>query len=229
MSTQIKERPILFSAPMVRAILEGRKTQTRRIMKPQPQFITGSGSRVYAKSDFKKAWEDIPGTSEGSGYSDCPYGRPGDRLWVRETFYAFGRWETRYNPKKGRDEWHFVDLTPDFGPYRHEENPPLQIESGRGANTGWWKRPSLFMPRAASRLLLEITDVRVERLQDISDEDAKAEGVEKWPDGNYKAYGKHAGKYSKARDSFFSLWKSINGPYSYYENPFVFAITFNRI
>ena len=82
MQNEIKERPILFSAPMVRAILEGRKTMTRRVAKPQPKMVTGSGKRVYESADFKKSWEDISGTGEGSGYSDCPYGKPGDRLVV---------------------------------------------------------------------------------------------------------------------------------------------------
>lgn len=198
-NAQVKERPILFSAPMVRAILEDRKTQTRRIMKPQPQLITGSGKRVYADSDFKKSWQDIPGTGEGSGYPDCPHGEPGHRLWVRESFFWDG-------PR--------IAYRADHEGYAPKDTP--------------WK-PSIYMPRAASRILLEITDVRAERLAGISEADAIAEGVEKWPDGNYKAYGKHAGKYSNARDSFFSLWQDINGTESLQQNPFVWAINFKRI
>lgn len=244
MSTQIKERQILFSAPMVRAILDGRKTQTRRIMKPQPDgFIRGAigtfsvPKKITTKQPApnRSIWQDEDGTC----YEDilCPHGYPDDRLWVRESFYAFGRWETRYNPKKGRDEWHFVDMTPDFGPYRYEDNPPHQTESYRHKNSGFWKRPSLFMPRAASRLLLEITGIQVERLQEISEEDAKAEGVESFRpvpgDGPAVTVWKNyvTGKFNlyTARESFFTLWQSINGTESLRQNPFVWAITFKRI
>jgi hypothetical protein len=119
----MKERPILFSAPMVRALQEGRKTQTRRIANiplgwapedpPELGRITSPHPKkgrfgVFARrglgTDFPEA-DLIP----------CPYGQPGDRLWVKETFYAFGRWETRFNPEKGRDEWHFIDMTLETG------------------------------------------------------------------------------------------------------------------
>lgn len=236
----MKEQPILFSGPMVRAILEGRKTVTRRIMKPQPVEVTGSGRRVYRDADFKKSWEWISGTGEGVGYSDCPYGKPGDRLWVRETFYAYGAWRRRYSEKKRRNEWYFDDLTIEYGEdYRYSENAPDYMNGRLLGVPNWHKRPSIHMPRSASRILLEITDIRVERLQDISEADAKAEGVE-----NQLWYDKHADKYLQyfwnyagagyqsfptARQSFTSLWESINGPESWDENPWVWVITFKRI
>ena len=227
-TTTPKERPILFSAPMVRAILEGRKTQTRRIIPEQPNIDPQTGDWLWVNTD------EIQRVRPLHEYVDfkkahCPHGKPGDRLWVRESFYAFGHWETRYNQKKARDEWHFVDQTPDFGPYRYADNLPAQIESGRGANTGWWKRPSLFMPRAASRILLEITDVRAERLQDISEQDAKAEGVNRAIIGN-GIRGQQIGQEPRPyAESFFTLWQAINGTESLQQNPFVFPITFKRL
>ena len=138
-ATETKERPILFSGAMVRAILEGRKTQTRRPIKPQPDWTT----RQWESTTVTKAWE--------SGFVDvkCPYGAPGDQLWVRENF-AYGT-----QPKQA---FYRVDRLPGH------------------ANTLKW-RPSIFMPRWASRIMLKITDVRVERLQEISHDDVEAEGA----------------------------------------------------
>jgi hypothetical protein len=108
----MKERPILFSAPMVRALQDGRKTQTRRIVKFQRNddcFVMldyGDGWWPYSSEDGESANVD------GMEFPyKCPYSQPRERLWVKETFYAFGRWKTRFNPEKGRDEWHFIDMT----------------------------------------------------------------------------------------------------------------------
>ena len=240
MQNEIKECPILFSAPMVRAILEGRKTMTRRVAKPQPKMVTGSGKRVYESADFKKSWEDISGTGEGSGYSDCPYGKPGNRLVVKETFYAYGRWIKQFSATKNRDEWFFQDMTTLEGKaYKYADSPPENVEQKRVENAvGWHKRPSLFMPYYASRITLEITGARVERLQDISEADAIVEGVKSFRpvpgDGdpetlfaNYMNKGRFS--YRKAYFSFMTLWQSINGPESWNENPFVWVIEFKRI
>lgn len=235
-NVQVKERPILFSGPMVRAILEGRKTQTRRVVKPlktsglihwNPVILNGSGG-----------WSD-----EHGSLIKCPYGKPGDRLYVRETFYAFGRWETKFSKSKGRDEWHFIDFAPAFGPYRYMDTPPESVCQGKSKNTGWWKRPSLFMPRAASRIVLEITDIRVERLQDISEQDAIAEGLASvTKDGKLYKYGipdidGYPGgvgwewQYWKtlASSAFMTLWHSINGPESWNQNPFAWVVEFKKI
>ena len=243
MQNEIKERPILFSAPMVRAILEGQKTMTRRVAKPQPKMVTGSGKRVYESADFKKSWEDISGTGEGSGYSDCPYGKPGDRLVVKETSYAYGRWIKQFSATKNRDEWFFQDMTTLEGKaYKYADSPPENVEQKRVENAvGWHKRPSLFMPYYASRITLEITDVRVERLRDISEADAIAEGVESWVEDRMKSRPTHYKIYyqtnpkdpdfysSTAKVSFETLWQSINGPESWEQNPFVWVIEFKRI
>lgn len=174
------ERPILFSGPMVRAILDGRKTMTRRIFKRRTG-ITGP---------------ELDPTFR------CPYGSPGDRLWVRET-WAVPETVTFYRAT-------------DYGLL-----PP-------GAK---WS-PSIHMPRRASRLTLEVTDVRIERLHDISEEDARAEGVESiafdWR--NYMPEREAPEQFHKnARESFFSLWESINGTASLASNPWVWVVSFRRL
>jgi len=198
----MKERPIIFSAQMVRAILEGRKSQTRRIVKPQPDKlpirIQEAGHAIWHEGKFHFRKND--GTLIGAWEKKCPYGQPGTRLWVRETFW------------KNIHDGSIITESPD---------PKYKI---------WWeKKPSIHMPRSASRILLEVLDVRVERLHEISEQDAIAEGVEQWPDGNWKAYGKYAGKYSDARNSFWSLWNSINGENADIANPWVWVITFRRL
>lgn len=207
--------PILFVAPMVRAILADIKTQTRRVVKPR---------------DYN--WMDEhQGLREPCNAIRCPSGQSGNRLWVKETFYAFGRWETRFNAKKGRDEWHFVDMTLESGHayiYAADGNVPIPMRGRRDAGTtpGWWKRPAIFMPRRASRITLEITGVRVERLQDISVADAMAEGViESAP------YLRGLEPCMEWRYAYEDLWRSINGsgPGSWDANPWVWAIGFKRI
>jgi len=132
------ERPILFSGPMIRAILAGRKTQTRRVAK-----LTGAGRVKEAGSH--RNWH----LADPDAVKACPYGTPGDRLWVRETFCDTGCQRAVYRADTAVENWKY------------------RI----------W-RPSIYMPRWASRITLEITDVRLERLQDISEADAAAEGVE---------------------------------------------------
>lgn len=201
MSYQPKERPIIFSAPMVRAILEGRKTQTRRIIKPQPKIIHS----IYgdASIDTERIFR------QGDQRIHCPYGRPGDRLWVREAFAEVGC--------IGRPiDWFEYNYRADFENGQWEGYADMCFEK--------W-RPSIHMPRAASRILLEITDIRAERVCDISEADAIAEGIEvtpiwKGPGDVYLCDPIH--EYSR-------LWQSINGPESWNINPWVWVITFNRI
>ena len=164
----MKEHPILFNSAMVRALLAGEKTQTRRVVKWPESYAPDEST--------------MPGIIERRPHSlteRCPYGQPGDRLWVRETFYAWGRWQTRYSTKKGRDEWHFIDMTLESGrQYRFAADMGDNGPRERGGITPqWWKRPAIFMPRAAIRILLEVVSVRVERLQDISEADAQSEGA----------------------------------------------------
>jgi len=182
----MKERPILFSGPMVRAILEGRKTQTRRVIKPQP---VGSNYRI----DLKKPV--------------CPYGRPGDRLWVRETFVRFDRshWPPKYGYKADT-------LGPGF-----EESEQARKD------LGYKWRPSIFMPRAASRLDLEVLGVRVERIQEISSEGAMDEGV-------YKKIDQPANNFLPI-PAFRELWDSINAKrgFAWESNPWVWVVDFRKL
>ena len=161
-----REIPILFSTEMVRAILAGRKTMTRRVIKPQPD---GRHRRVDFEYGFLKESSRINGCWEVERRSKCPYGQPGDLLWVRETWYY---------------ENHMHDLTagePDLpgGLYSHRfifraSIPDYPVDVGVGEH-GW--KPSIFMPKIAARLWLEVVSVRVERLQDITEDDAIAEGL----------------------------------------------------
>lgn len=184
-------RPILFSGAMVRALLDGSKTQTRRVCKSQPY---PNGTWNTHMQDFQCHNDYLPpsatlmdlggrnlgSTSNLEGWeAECPYGMVGDGIYVRETFFAYGRWETRYSTKKARDEWHFIDMTIECDrAYQYAaDNPDVPLAGGRGVLPGWHSRPSIHMPRAASRIKLEIVSVRVERLNDCSEADAKAEGV----------------------------------------------------
>lgn len=212
----MKERPILFSAPMVRALLDGSKTQTRRVLKGdfmhQPK---GSmDAKWYFRGPKMACWDSYETEAELIA-RHSPYGRPGDRIWVRETHYIvdegsqyFYRATGGYSQHKEIDEAH--------------GNAPLVW-------AGPWK-PSIFMPRRASRMTLEITSVRVERLQDISEADAIAEGIERTAHGFWRLYGKPEvnGSYSPVA-SYRSLWESINGPGSWALNPWVWVIEFKRI
>ena len=200
-------RPILMSAPMVRALLAGTKTQTRRIVKPQPNarcteaFVGCDGiwrfSWPTARAPMSSAADDVL----------CPYGKPGDMLWVRET-WAVG---TIYDGIAPRN-------VPECGVRYAATNERIGIKD----------RQSIHMPRWASRLTLEITEVRVERLQDITEADAKAEGAEQLSmddDGNfYRLAGQ--GTY---RTGYAGLWNHINGDkagMSWDDNPWVWALTF---
>jgi hypothetical protein len=195
-----KERPILFSGPMVRAIIDGRKTQTRRIIKPQPpdwiDELHGGQLSKRAPYELENHDNQIVGwgfQDERGTYWRVPYGKPGDRLWVRETHCKYGGGFI-YRADYG-------DLTP--------------ISDGIG---GPWK-PSIHMPRIASRITLEIIAVCVERLNDISRGDAMAEGR---PHSNL-AYGQNP------CDWFHELWESINGPESWAANPWVWVIEFKKV
>jgi hypothetical protein len=219
----MKEKPILFSGPMVVALLSGSKTQTRRVMKPQPEPIPDRPGDHWWPCNAFQTMLSVSEVSEpgahGMAGDACPHGAHRDRLRVRETFFAYGRWETRYSEKKKRDEWHFVDMTSECGHcYQYAADAPdLQLETGRGVLPGWYTRPAIFMPRAASRILLEITSVRVERLNDISSTDAELEGVK----CNMSALG--------FVDHYRALWERINGAGTWAANPWVWVIEFKRV
>ncbi len=233
----MKEPPILFSAPMARAIHDGRKTQTRRSMKPQPPSsyrlvhirtqdtdynpITGVAG-LYAGFDTR------PDDDLDPLYYRSPYGQPGDRLWAREEHFRFGHWEMipGVKTKGGRQKWKFVA---DDGYVRFADEPgaPKTFRKGRHhkdpSTPAWHKRLARFMPRKFSRITLEITGVRIERLKDISEADAKAEGIIVWESDRLQR-GDSAG-----RQDYKALWESINGPGSWALNPWVWVITFKKL
>lgn len=174
----MKDHPILFSGPLVRAILSGKKTQTRRL-------ISGRALAMIERDSH----EILP----------CPYGQPGDRLWVREA-------------------WGYDQDGPHSGPvlFRADRDDP---------GIRW--RPSIHMPRWASRLSLEVVEVRVQRIQDISEEDAQAEGIHEHPAAKIMldAKGTHVG-------AFLMAWNAINGKRpggSWEANPWVWAVSFRRV
>ncbi len=212
----MKTHPIIFSTKMVQAILEGRKTMTRRVVKPQPYFdekfnlFTWDGPRPKAK----KYTGSIASNHLGSHLESlalCGKYQPGDMLWVRESFRL-----SDFPEKEGKYE------------YRANMENPYAVW-----NTGIWK-PSIHMPKTACRLFLEVASIRVERLHDITDEDAKMEGIEKAHDyGNglfsYKNYSEmDVVDWELASLSFMTLWESINGKESWNSNPWVWVIEFKK-
>jgi hypothetical protein len=203
-------KPILFSPPMVRAIQDGRKTQTRRVFKEaKPSWRLMTPEEWKAPTPNRPAIGGCPQAKDGypamfwtgtTGMSyPCPYGKPGDKLWVRESWAALKNWDM-YKPREiveGSEIYYQVD-------------PPTHS----AGKLGKW-RSSRFMPRWASRITLEITDIRVERVQDISEADALAEGV--------TSQVKHSA-------AFADLWDSLNAKrgYGWEANPWVWVITFKK-
>jgi len=224
----VKERPMIFNAEMVRAILDGRKTQTRRIMKPQPTPCTlQKGGHWWPSNVFKTMLhieEELQNGKGGWGGlvgDACPFGDVGDRIWVREAW-------ARYNIDQDSHDMAYRATPPEDWP-----------------KEGRW-RPSIHMPRWVSRITLEITGVRVERLNNISHEDAEREGIhtEVWDQTvvakNYAAEDEFFQFWSEGmphyvemnelfRASFRSLWQSIYGAESWQANPWVWVIEFKRI
>lgn len=205
------ERPILFSGAMVRAILEGRKSQTRRVVK----LI---GAEVIEEA-ITGPW---PFSPQHDDWIACPYGRPGDRLWVRETHAFLDKRDPsgkRVAYAAGPFLWGNSD------PKTGVTWPPPENSCDAVRVPRW--RPSIHMPRWASRITLEATGVRVERLNDITEEDAKAEGVEAV--NGHPERGAFFGVGPCHREGFAQVWADLNGAGSWKANPWVWAITFKRV
>lgn len=186
------ERPIIFSGPMIRALLAGRKTQTRRIVKGVEECPHGY--------DVVRRFENSVIKLAGGGTVKCPYGVPGDRLWVRETFCHYDGQAIGYR---------------------------ADSEAGYRPSTGW--RPAIHMPRAACRLVLEVIGMRVERLFDISEADCRAEGMlrQKWNTFPGHGWASDEGQPTSetARRAFEDLWYSINGAWL---DCYVWVVSFKR-
>lgn len=238
----MKERPILFSGEMICAILDGRKTVTRRAIKP---------SRLELLDAAAQAGECMPIGSDRQdwGYiADlCPYGKPGDQLWVRESWWQAGDYVQSY-PEDDERIWsgsrrvvYSADGAPPNEPNRHYPNGLRKGSySAAGPHAVWRHRPSIHMPRWASRIQLEITAVRVERLQDGEGEAAfesryLAEGIHRIHHGDgdyyYRAFqgDPGPGNWGDPFDAWCELWQSINGPESWNANPWVWVVEFKRV
>lgn len=235
-ATAIKERPIIMTAESVRAILDGRKTQTRRVLKFQPPSdayelctLMSTTDRDEKKHEGKKHWVEMD--DDGFTILDAtedffrvPY-QIGERRWVRETWASYGGTKDLYHRAKEniqyRATWDNDTRRPDWHWYSDQ---PFCDDH--------WRSP-IYMPRWASRLSLEVTDAKVERVQDISIDGAKAEGIEgggvSWWGGYYSGTAKIM--HGNARSAFESLWDTINAKrgYSWESNPWVWAVTFRRV
>ncbi|HFD7189351.1 TPA: hypothetical protein ACF5TK_000880 [Klebsiella pneumoniae] len=227
----MKERGMIFNSEMVRAILDGRKTQTRRIMAPQPADDIERG--IFPNPEVI-GWKSSLRHKHGSTTAHfCPYGKPGDRIWVREAFRVHSRATdvaTLVYKASVRNSWTEQTL-----------RVPVAVCNKPATPEKW--TPSLHMPRWASRILLEITDVRVERLNTISPEDAESEGLECT---NFTGFGDEPGLPSYPEpdvyfdplkkqwkeyppEAFAGLWESIYGEGSWQANPWVWVIEFKRV
>jgi len=200
-----KEHLIIFNGQMLKAILSGNKQMTRRVIKPQP----------------------IDTFDIENWFRRCPYGKVGDRLGVKETHYRWGHWAKNGLTKAGKQAWKFVATNNEIA---YLDHPPSLINANRSRNiNGWIKRPSIFLHKRFIRIWLEITEVRVERVQEITEDDAIKEGIiPKWKDG---IPIRHDGSGGICREAFARLWDSLDAKrgYGWEVNPWVFVLEFKQI
>lgn len=229
----MRERPILLNAEMVRAVLDGRKTQTRRMLTPRHLKMIDTAAIIGECYELESG--HLHENSQSYYREWCPFGAVGDRLWVRETWQG---------PLVGYDDAYSMFKDPK--PYQKVENCVYRADGGPcpeftdaddNLRQGW--RPSIHMPRWASRITLEITGVRVERLNSISEADALAEGVRRTGSTpvtdpaycNYLAANLNDVRewFDRPSDSFISLWQLIYGAESWQHSPWVWVIEFKRV
>lgn len=217
-SSKAKERPLLFSAPMVRAILEGRKTQTRRALKIQPlDILPMKGKKKGIEWIGLKEREPEP---RGLVFR-CRYGVPGDRLWVRESFADLLGTGIEHRVSNGRPQRYAYAADTKPGSYGDQSRKDYGVK---------WT-PSIHMPRNACRIVLQLTGVRIERLQDISESDAAAEGVEsEFANAPFAGtFGSLCGR--QHRYGYQTLWDSLNAKrgFGWDSNPWVWVVEFKRV
>lgn len=230
----MKERPVLFYGPMVRALLAGTKMQTRRRMKVQPSDDTSVTVEYFIQTVVDRQGDEQPGPEIfgawwhcGESGLICPYGAPGDRLWVRENGYERPS-RTAKMMREGADTWE---------PYYYDADGISWQDAEDFRAWDFKRRPSIHMPHWASRITLEVIEVRVERLQDISEADAIAEGVAQLPGQHGQAGAWWTGDVEcgprlhgrTARDAFRLLWESISGVSSWEANPWVWVVGFRAV
>ena len=213
-----KERPILFTGSMVRALLEGRKTQTRRVVKPQPERDPSAQYGVWfpaTTSKRKLHYANEHHFRKGMPHDWCPYGQPGDRLWVREAH--------RFEERGVMSVLHCVYAA---------DGHAADMFDAPWVPTLNRNRPPMFLPRWASRITLELTGMRVERVRDISETDAVAEGLEFrggwWSGSNHSVKGTPK-VFPNARDAFFDLFYNLRKRADPNENPWVWVLEFKRV
>lgn len=238
----MNDKPILFSGPMVRALLEGRKTQTRRIVKPanglQSEWASVEGlskcpTNYLCTVDGKLGAQfqhPLAGTRQSYGdvskdspygWFKCPYGQTSGAIWVRETCQIYGFWTPNGRTKAGKPSIKFHTHYDKKVKYDGD----FEKEGAKNPLDGWHTKPSIHMPRWACRITLEIKDIRVERLRDITLSDIRKEGVEiseMWLFGADKE-----GRDEVGRIAFSTLWESINGTESWDANPWVWVVSFD--
>lgn len=246
-----KLTPLQMHPETANATVQGLKTQTRRLtglgkVNKNPDAVEFLRLQVFPDGSLRAVFQHQDTDEPGS--IKCPYGQPGDVLWIKEDYWAFGQWLPTGLTKTGQGSWRFSDLTGTDFCYKYGSDQPQRVLAGKTQAIGWYKRPALFMPMAACRQYLEIVNIRVERLQQISTEDACNEGVEyfnvdsaafdagelvadyknyMWRDDEkYEEY--FFPTYANAVLSFKSLWIMINGQPSWDLNPWVWVIEYKK-
>lgn len=232
------ERPILFSAPMVRAILDGKKTQTRRVVTPQPSADWDGRMLecVWYHPSIERRGQLEPGP-EIFGFADdregwkCPYGAPGARMYIKESAWMYCERRPNGTTKTGRAKWVYVPLESAPVHYAVDGHKPTTavVHPETKNQWGWRLKVARFLPRWASRITLEVTDLSVERVQHICEADAIAEGFQgrRW-DEKQKDYDSSS---LSGRDRFRDLWNDLNAPrgFGWKENPWVWVVEFRRV
>lgn len=240
------ERPILFNGDMVGAILAGQKIVTRRIIKPQPDilfkemmsentdYMMFHHAQLIDEDTHKKVgrpqWLCYDGEypEHGAfGIGQCPYGKVGDRLYVKETHYLYGKWVKNGVSETGRQKWKFKRL---LDVVFYADRSPEIVRKNAERIEGWYKRPSIFMEKRDSRILLEITYIRIERVRDITTQQAVDEGILEWR-GPYINTVIRNTEGTIPKTQFSLLWDLINGKrgYPWESDPLVWIVGFKVI
>ncbi len=227
----MKETPILYSTHMVQAIMDDLKTKTRRVIKPQPEgtSLDDTLNGKWLKKSFGGLLlpqiKDLP--------MECPYGQPGDILWVRETTYLYGKWEEDGTTETGKPKYTFV-WDKSMPAYYEASGPKPNDIKTKKSDVGYFKRPSIFMPKEVCRLRLQVKGVRVERLQDITVEDVIAEGLPADNEIRNPDHETHESiknwNLAYAQFLYKKLWDGLNTKrgYGWETNPWVWVISFRK-